>query len=344
MLKRLSMICLGVVVVVGLMLGVSCSLNALPPVRAVTTLDPGRHDPQEIAIWPGIAPGSEGWPQKPGQIDLLGVHVAYNIVRPTLTAFFPAPGQANGAAVIIAPGGGFRGLSIKDEGYDVARWLAAHGVTAFVLKYRTVRMPDGGFAYFGAMRTFIGDLATLMKNGSNADLAGRPAPIDALVPARIVDWPSYSAADGLRAMKVVRAHAAGWGIDPKRVGFMGFSAGAAITYGVVLGSTPTDMPAFVAPIYYSLATDVPLPARLPPIFMGGAKDDALSRGIPITAERWKKTGGSATLHMWADGGHGFGMKHQGKASDGWIETYYHWLAAQGFLRGQAPSPHITANR
>ncbi len=332
MLKRLSMICLCLVGFAGLALTVSCSLAALPPVRAVTALDRDQQEPQEIAIWPGIAPGSQGWPQKPGQIDLLGAHVAYNVVRPTLTAFFPAPGKANGAAVIIAPGGGFRGLSIKDEGYDVARWLAAHGVTAFVLKYRTVRMPDSGFAYFGAMRTFIGDLTKLMKNGSDTDLAGRPASADVLVPARIVDWPAYSAADGLRAMKVVRAHATDWGVDSKRVGFMGFSAGAAVTYGVVLGSTPAEMPAFVAPIYYSLAPDVPLPAGLPPIFMGGARDDALSRGIPATAERWKQAGGSATLHMWADGGHGFGMKHQGKASDGWIETYYQWLAAQGFLR------------
>jgi len=105
---------------------------------------------QVIPVWDGVAPGSEDWTQKEGSFDLEDTRfnppnpdtLVWNVTRPTLAVFKPSPGKANGAAVIVAPGGGFRVLSYKNEGLRVAKWLADHGVTAFVLKYRLNRMPD----------------------------------------------------------------------------------------------------------------------------------------------------------------------------------------------------------
>src|ERR1043166_6573978 len=92
-----------------------------------------------LPIWPGAAPGSETWTQK--EVTYQNPQkeaMVRNVVRPTLTAFLPERSKANGTAVIVCPGGGFRFLSWQTEGTEVARWLADHGVAAFVLKYRLV--------------------------------------------------------------------------------------------------------------------------------------------------------------------------------------------------------------
>src|SRR5436190_2139043 len=92
-----------------------------------------------IPIWPGVAPGSERWTQK--EVEGAGSAMGYvvrNVVRPTLTAYLPDRSKATGTAVIVCPGGGFRFLSWKSEGTEVAEWLRDHGVAAFVLKYRLV--------------------------------------------------------------------------------------------------------------------------------------------------------------------------------------------------------------
>src|SRR5271168_909592 len=93
-----------------------------------------------IRLYDGSAPGSENWTQteQENRTNLWNTRVVFNVVNPTLTVFQPAPGKASGTAVIICPGGAFFALSIDSEGFDVARWLAAKGVTCFVLKYRLV--------------------------------------------------------------------------------------------------------------------------------------------------------------------------------------------------------------
>ena len=96
-----------------------------------------------IPLWPGGAPGSEGWTQQEQESVIPpSLKVVRNVAQPTLTAFFPDPSVANGTAVIVCPGGAFHFLSIDMEGTDVARWLTARGVAAFVLKYRLIRTGD----------------------------------------------------------------------------------------------------------------------------------------------------------------------------------------------------------
>jgi acetyl esterase/lipase len=101
-----------------------------------------------VRIWPGdgVPPGSEGWTQRESTMQVpwakRAMRLSRNVVVPTLTVFRPAPGKANGTAMVVAPGGAFHFLMVDHEGYDLARWLSERGVTTFVLKYRLGRTPD----------------------------------------------------------------------------------------------------------------------------------------------------------------------------------------------------------
>ena len=199
--------------------------------------------PQTLKIWPGIAPGSEKWTQQERveKNTPIGT-VVFNVGTPTLTVYLPERPKATGTGIIIAPGGAFVALAIDLEGHDVARWLQDKGIAAFVLKYRIMEKRQEGIPEM------------------NMDEAGK-----------------YGIADGIQALKVVRQHAAEWGISPDRVGFMGFSAGAMVTSGALLQQDAAARPNFAAPIYGGPFGAMPaIPAKLPPIFLAWAQDDALA--------------------------------------------------------------------
>lgn len=266
-----------------------------------------------INLWPGIAPGSEQWKQPETTIGSAGNQRIMNVSAPTLTVYLPDPSTATGTAVIIAPGGGFVWLSIDSEGHDVAKWLAARGIAAFVLKYRLFQVE--------------GQDATQVTESANAALG-------ALTRNRslVDEYGKYGIADGIQAVKVVRAHAAEWGISPERVVFTGFSAGAVLTSAVVL---QTDArPNYAAPIYGGPFNEVPpIPQGLPPIFLAVAQDDT-GAGPLVTRfyDALKSAGYKPELHVFSSGGHGFGMRKQGKSSDHWIDELYFWLEAHGLTR------------
>lgn len=313
---------------------VSCSAEPQAKPATAETVKADAQSIQEFPIWPGVASGSENWTQQQNDVSLPSAHVVYNVVRPTLTAYFADPKTATGAVMIVAPGGGFRFLQIDNEGTEVARALAARGITTFVLKYRTEKMPDSTPGFLLAAMRFLSQLKDLTDRGAKGEimLAGGPDTTRSLAPDNILNWPFYGAADGVQAMKIVRANAAKWNLDPHRIGFMGFSAGAMVTYGVITTADPANMPDIAAPLYFSLASNVPIPPNAPPLFMAAASDDPISRGMPATYMRWIAAGHSAELHMWAKGGHGFGMSKQGAPTDNWIDTYCRWLDAEGFLK------------
>jgi acetyl esterase/lipase len=266
-----------------------------------------------INLWPGIAPGSEQWKQPETTIGSSGNQRIMNVSAPTLTVYLPDPSTATGTAVIIAPGGGFVWLSIDSEGHDVAKWLAARGIAAFVLKYRLFQVE--------------GQDATQVTQSANAALG-------ALTRNRslVDEYGKYGIADGIQAVKVVRAHAAEWGISPERVVLTGFSAGAVLTSAVVL---QTDArPNYAAPIYGGPFNEVPpIPQGLPPIFLAVAQDDT-GAGPLVTRfyDALKAAGYKPELHVFSSGGHGFGMRKQGKSSDHWIDELYFWLEAHGLTR------------
>src|SRR5262244_2832353 len=168
-----------------------------------------------IPLYPGVAPGSENAKQK--EVSFVNPDKQTrirNVTRPTLTAYLPERGKANGAAIIVAPGGGFMHLAMEKEGSDMARWLQTRGVAAFVLKYRLM---DTGTEEEYRERSVAMTRATQPN-------ATAPATPPASNPARR-QAVEFAVADGAQAVKLVRQRAAEWGIAPDRVGLMGFSAG-----------------------------------------------------------------------------------------------------------------------
>jgi acetyl esterase/lipase len=144
----------------------------------------------------------------------------------------------------------------------------------------------------------------------------------------------YGIADGIQALKVVRQHAAEWGLSADRVGLMGFSAGAMVTSGALLQADAAARPNFAAMIYGSPFGVIPaIPAKLPPVFLAWAQDDALAlETIVKFYGALKLAGHNPEAHIFSGGGHGFGMRKQGTSSDHWIDAFYYWLEAQGFTR------------
>jgi acetyl esterase/lipase len=256
---------------------------------------------QVVNLWPGAAPGSEGWTQEEKTYEGTPVGtVIQNVTTPTLTAYLPDPAKATGTGVIIAPGGYFVALAVSLEGTDVARWLQERGIAAFVLKYRILEKRQEG-----------------VPGPMNMDSAGR-----------------YGIADGIQAIKVVRQHAAEWGVSPDRVGILGFSAGGMVASGTLLQADSAARPDFAAMIYGGPFGAMPdIPPALPPIFMAWAQDDNVALAPVVRFhDALRSAGHRPEVHIFSAGGHGFGMRRQGTSSDGWIDAFYRWMEAGGFTR------------
>jgi len=268
-----------------------------------------------VRLYDGPAPGSENWKQqeKESRNNLWNTRVVFNVANPTLSVFLPDPAKAVGTAVIICPGGAFYALSIDSEGFDVARALNAKGVACFVLKYRLVECKT--------------DDPTREVMSAGRNLKEIVAPIVKL-----------ALADGKAAIGYVRKHAKEYGVNPDRIGIMGFSAGGTVTASVALNYTPDTRPDFVAPIYlaYDLAVKREVPADAPPLFVLGATDDQLGLAPQSIAiyQDWTAAKKSAELHLYSKGGHGFGMRRQNLPSDNWIDLFTDWLGVQGLLKKQ----------
>ena len=182
--------------------------NAPPPIPKTPALE--EEHPPSIPLWPNGAPGSEARKNEPEKVDWrqepdIVFPVTSNIHNPSITPYLPSKSKATGCAVIIAPGGGNWFLTMDREGYDVGQWMADHGIAAFVLKYR---------------------LARDQSNPTNT-----PQPYAS---------GGFAFADAQRAIRLVRSRAQEWGIDPNRVGVMGFSAGGETMGRLLLGDPKGD--------------------------------------------------------------------------------------------------------
>ena len=249
----------------------------------------------------------ESWHRMDGELGLR------NVSEATLTPFLPRAGTANGAAIIIAPGGAFLGLAIDTEGYRIARWFADRGVAAFVLKYRVLPTPEDFDAFDRENR--------ILRTGGKASFAPPPG------------TPDFSLADGIAAMKLVRARSTEWGLDPQRVGFMGFSAGAYLTMSVALAGDAEATPNFIAPIYGPQVA-VEVPANAPPMFVALTTDDPLFwRHDAGLVESWSKAGKPVEFHLFQNGGHGFGPGTPGSTTMDWLDSLHRWIGVNGFLKG-----------
>lgn len=260
-----------------------------------------------LLLWPKGAPGSvASSTAERVRITPEGEHVVSNVQQPSITPYLPEAGKATGAAVIIAPGGGHSELWIDHEGYDVAAWLKARGVAAFVLKYRLAR-----------------------EKGSTVTVEGTEL------------------GDMQRAIRMVRSRSKEWGIDPNRVGVMGFSAGGELAalastrydQGRPDSSDPVEVwsskPDFQALLYPAIPHDPRLTEETPRAFLACGGDDRpdISQGLPEYYLALSRLHVSAELHVYAGVGHGFGLRVSNpEPVAGWTMLFLEWMNAQGFLK------------
>lgn len=272
-----------------------------------------------IKLWPGKAPGEtkDIGPEKvtPPKNDK-DVKRVGNVSEPTLTIYAPPKEKANGTAVVVAPGGGYSILAIEHEGTQVCEWLNSLGVTAVLLKYRVPKRP-----------------------GQTPDNL-------AMVQ------------DAQRAITLVRSKQTELGIDPTRVGMLGFSAGGHLTACTALTKKrtyePTDKadevfshePNFAILVYPAYLTDkdgklkpeFEVKIDSPPMFFAHSSDDPVtSEGSVALYMALTKNKVPAELHLYAGGGHGYGMRKTGNPSASWPARAADWLKSRGLLdKGKAP--------
>lgn len=263
---------------------------------------------EEIRLWPNGAPGSEGetGPEAFQASDNPKLPKRFTVVHyPSIFAFLPAKEKANGMAVVIAPGGGHTQLVIDKEGYDIAGWLNQNGIAGFVLKYRLAR-----------------------AQGSHYTVQDHALP------------------DAARAMRTVRSRAKEWGVDPSRIGFMGFSAGGEVAAlietrfdagndgasdAIDRVSSRPDFAVVVYPGFRPGAITVPKDA--PPFFLICADDDRSH--VVTTANLYldlEKQGVSSEMHIYASGGHGFGMKESRLPVANWPDRLKEWMVDRKLLK------------
>lgn len=273
-----------------------------------------------ITLWPVGAPGAKTTtvPEKDTSTATSELIAGRPVVRlgnvsvPTMTVFAPK-GRSTGAAVVVFPGGGYHILAMDLEGTEVCDWLTAKGITCVILKYR---VPDTG------------------------------------------PYPRSDAAlqDAQRAMSLVRAHAAELGVDPKRVGVLGFSAGGHLAAAVSTHydqrlyarvdaaddvSCRPDFAVLVYPGYlavaekggFALSADVPVTRNTPPTFLVQAEDDRTA-DVEDAIDYFlalKNAGVAAELHVYAKGGHGYGLRRTVLPVTAWPDAVDIWLKTIGVV-------------
>ncbi len=289
-------------------------LSLAAPIRAADK-------PVVLDVWPGKPPGETktiGAEATREQKSGVGtIHIVSNVSRPTITVFRPAKDKDTGAAVLICPGGGYNILAWDLEGEEVAAWLNSIGVTGIVLKYRVPRRPD--------------------------QPKDKP-PLGALQ-------------DAQRALSLVRGKAKEWDLDSKRIGILGFSAGGHLAASVATNfdkrayeplddsdriSCRPDFTILIYPAYLiakdkdELASDIRVRKECPPTFFAHAGDDGVPADNSVRMYRaLKRAGVPAELHVYASGGHGFGLRPTAKPCSTWPRRCADWLRAQGLLKAQA---------
>lgn len=295
----------------GLATALLCSLAALGagPSGSIT-----------LDLWPGPAPGENGsiGAEKAEQAGKEGIARITNVTKPTITIYRPDRAIDTGAAIVICPGGGYNILAYEHEGEQVAEWLKSIGVTGVLLKYRVPR-----------------------REGTPKD---QPPP-QALM-------------DAQRALSLVRSKAADWGIDPRRIGILGFSAGGhlgawAATHSDKRSYEPLDAvdkvdcrPDFAVLIYPggvfkkgALAPEIHVTSQTPPMFLAHAGDDRVTPENSVQLYlALKQAGVPAELHIYASGGHGFGMRKSDKPCATWPQRCEDWMRSQGLLKASSSGP------
>ena len=277
----------------------------------IFTIYPGNGIPSESSEWT--------WTEQ----FMPGGQMIRNVVTPTLTMFKPTTSNPNSTAVIIVPGGAFHFLSMDNEGYNVAYWLTQHGITAFVLKYRVQYTPENE----DELPAFFEELNEKLPKVTQSEVEP-PMTYPPAEEARL-----WGEEDGRQAIRFLRSFADKLDIDPGKIGIMGFSAGGGISVNAALEYDDLSRPDFVGGIYPGYRTVDTIPDSLPPLFIAISDDDTSVAPMSATRlyETWHKQSAPVELHVFTNGGHGFGVGKQDKRSDEWMKLYENWLVERGFI-------------
>ncbi len=299
-------------------LAVACAFAAPVFGQANDKMTPIATPDQSTAIEIGTGPLPGATAQESWHIQY-GSRFARNVTVATITPFLPDPARASGTAVVVAPGGGFRTLSMENEGSNVARALAERGIAAFVLKYRLNQTPAD-------MAGFERSMTEMFSSAGH-----RPPRPD---PQQMMAGLAPQIADARAAFALIRRRAAEWKIDPDRVGMVGFSAGAMLTMATALVGEDAR-PAFIGDIYGPMAA-MTVPAEAPPLFVALAADDPLfgNAGFGLI-DAWRAAKKPVEFHLYEQGGHGFGMYPKETTSTGWFNAFVSWLTMHGMLKPKA---------
>ncbi len=286
-------------------------------------------DPLEIIkLWPDGPPTHiDGVPPEVEFPVTVGVAAGTSFIRnisdPTITVFSPQS-SANGVGVIVVPGGGWTINAWTHEGLDVAPWLTELGYTVFLLKYRVRATNPDQKAFEAAQASLDAGLAAgltaKMWPRAISDLIGPGTELE----STYLEARSACADDGRRAIEVVRENAERFGVNPDKVGMIGFSAGAFLIVDVALNPKAAQV-AFIAPIYGGETRGATVPSDAPPLFTAAAQDDILKKIVEGLHADWSAANRSSELHLFARGAHGFGMVRQGMPSDHWTDLFIAWL-------------------
>ena len=262
--------------------------------------------------------------------------------EPALKVFLPKADNNTGTAVIILAGGGLMFHSWGNDVESMARWLNERGVAVIGLKYHLggagprpqgpapagPRPQAGAPAGAPQMRLVVPDITgfdQLKKANCNPDQSGAPNPtLEA------------AAEDALRTIRLVRAHAKEWGIDPEKVGYLGYSAGGGVAISATLKAGAGTMPAFLASCYGPSLEDVTVPENAPKLFIAvRARHNNVAAGMLALFLEWKKAGANAEMYIYDDGTGGFGPDDGGTTSGAWREHLYRWMQTNGFAASAA---------
>lgn len=245
-------------------------------------------------LYPGPAPGSETWQYDPVTREGDGGHARYNTRDPRVEVFLPDAGKANGAAVVLLPGGGLRVLSLGADVRDTVARFNAEGVAVVVLEYRTLQLAPADIARATAPRPANAPAVTFPKleiRHANAN----PAPGD---PA-LAEVLRLAVADAQATLRLARSHAADWHIDPDRVGMIGTSAGGGVAFGTMLAGEPGATPDFIISIFGPALQDVAVPGKAPPLFLVTESNHGpVTDGLVALFQMWKEHGQDAEFHAY----------------------------------------------
>ncbi|HEU4650015.1 MAG TPA: alpha/beta hydrolase fold domain-containing protein [Croceibacterium sp.] len=245
-------------------------------------------------LYPGPAPGSESWQYDVVTRDSDGGQSRYNTRDPRVEVFLPDADKANGAAVVMLPGGGLRVLGLGADLHDTVARFNAEGVAVIVLEYRTLQLSPAEIERASAPRPASAPPMTFPKleiRNANAN----PAPGDAALGEVL----RLAIADGQEALRLARAHAAEWRIDPNRVGMIGTSAGGGVAFGAMLAGERGATPDFIVSIFGPSLQDVTVPANAPPLFLVTESNHGpVTDGLVALFQLWKEHGQQAELHAY----------------------------------------------